>query len=169
MIDALLAARHSASSSSGIRKMTAQDWAMHTACDLWTRKISNEPRSEIAVPRQSVHTNTAGSPVVVCGDVGQAGSLTFEEARKLHRIKRTKQLDSRGGKVRRVCAMQADEHCKGTCTFECFNVACMAKVNLTKNRWGSTVGTFVCDNGACEDKHHRQIVEQSTAHDFSIR
>jgi hypothetical protein len=147
VVDALLAARYAASSGSGIRKMTVQDWAMHIACDLWTRKISNEPRSEIAIAR----ANVASSPVVVRGDVGRPGPLTFEQVRELHRVRQTEQKTR--DLVRRACI-----YCKTLCSRECTHPVCMAKVKKSTNRWGDKVGTFICGDGACEDKHCKEIM-----------
>ena len=141
-IDAYMAARYQAPSSAGIDKLTVQDYAMHTVKDLWTLELSKKPRSEIAAAHQQPEH-------VIASDehVGQSLSgmmpLALEDVIVKHDIRKTSRRDKWGDCVRRKRSMKADG-CLGQCRTECTHVECMAAINPSNNRFGSTTGTFIC-------------------------
>ena len=159
VIDAYMAARYQAPSSANIDKMTVQDYAMHTVKDLWTLEISKKPRSEIAAAHQQPE-----HVFVSDGQLGQSSCgktpLALEDAIASHDIRTTTRRDNSGDRVRRKCLMKADG-CLGQCRTECTHVACMAAINLSNNRFGSTSGIFICANQACKLKHWEHMVKQS--------
>lgn len=165
--DAFNAASQSAPSGAKIDKMTLGDFAMHTAVDCWTRKVSNEARVDIPSSSNTLNHDSAstdeGEEVTLESHLVTSQCLTFGDAVLAHKPKRTKQRGTNNDLARRVCQMKADDGCDGTVTTECKHPACMQKTVRAKNRFGDKTGVFLCDNDACRRKHAMQVIEQSRA------
>jgi hypothetical protein len=102
VVDAFLLAQFSAPSCAKLTKMSAQDFAMHTVKDMWTYKISHEPRSEIvgrlpyALNGQGIHYSN------------NKGPLSFQDITRQHYFRKTSQREvTTGDIVRRTCHMKA--------------------------------------------------------------
>ena len=136
--------------------MSIKDFALRLSYDLFNRKTSAEPFSEIILTNafsQQQLLETSNDP------------LTWEQAMEFHKFDITNQRDSTGARARRACSMKA-EGCKGgVCTTECQHPACIEKKNARMNRHGDTFGVFVCKNIFCQKQHWIDIANQSRRND----
>lgn len=151
--DAFQLARYSSSDTSGIRKMGIKEFALRTCYDMFNRKTSDEPRSEIFSSNSSSsmqqHHETSNAPI------------SKDKAMLAHQIKKTKRRDGSNNPTRRHCSMK-EEGCEGKAiSYECQHPACLDFKKVGNNRFGSTYGIFICDNMACRMKHWNNVVEQS--------
>lgn len=150
--DAFLLARYSAADDAGLKRMSIKDFALRTSYDLFRRKTTAEPFSEIILNNtssQQQQLETSNSP------------LTWEQAMEFHKFDITNQRDSNGARARRACSMKA-EGCKGgSGTTECQHPACIATKNARTNRYGDTFGVFVCKNIFCQKQHWINVANQS--------
>ena len=163
VVDAYLIARHSCSSDAGIDKMGVKDWAMETAVDLLTRKMSEEPRVEIfgdisvSAPAGSSTRHEDGVEVQLT-----QGPKTLQDAILLHPIDRTSQRGKNDDIVRRKCQMNAAGCNPNGVRDECQHPVCKEKVKRSNNRFADQHGTFICSNQACRLKHWNDVFKLST-------
>ena len=152
--DAFQLARYAASDEAGIKNMNIREFALRTAYDLFHRKTSSEPFSEIILPGTSSQQQNDNN-------MNDSSPLTWEQAMLTHEFRPTKQRDGSGFLVRRACCMkQIGCHSKPG-TKECSHPGCLAKIKAGSNRYGDTFGVFVCDNMLCRKKHWEEIAAQS--------
>lgn len=160
--DSFLAAKHLATPASGICNMSIKDFALNTAVDLWTCKVSEEPRVNIAGP------NTSYSNCAADNEMGQEVTLeshaevTCIGIARNHLCGPTTQGDNSLHPCRRACQMRADDNCKRNgVTQECQHPECKAKVNSGTNRFGATKGVFICRNTGCQSQHWDEVYAQA--------
>lgn len=166
--DSYLAAQKQAPDHARIREMGVRNYAMHTVYDLWTRKVSMEPKSTIvpAATRTTGPVNATAATDTSYTDEGIEVQLTPPSLQNVMMEHPINYTDTRSGKgkngkgqlVRRVCQMGA-VNCEGQCTTECHHRVCKRKHNPSKNKHGSTCGTFICGNLACKMKHYDDVME----------
>ena len=154
--DAYSAAKYQAPPSANISKMGVKNFAMHVVYDLWNRKVSKEPVSEILCGHPSnTRTSFSGQNAQLANQ--STGPLAFGNIVELHPIRKTVQRGKGNDLVRRKCHAKA-AGCHGQCNTECQHPVCMDKTVGVRNRFGSTKGTFVCMNQACQMKHWNEIL-----------
>jgi hypothetical protein len=150
--DAFLLARYSAADDAGLKRMGIKDFAARTSYDLFNRRATAEPFSEIILNNtasQQQQLESTDSP------------LTWEQAMEFHRFEITNQRDSNNARTRRSCSMKAADCKQGVSTLECQHPACIAKKNRGNNRFGDTTGVFVCKNILCQKQHWIEVANQS--------
>ena len=160
--DSYLAAQKQAPDHARIKEMGARNFSMHLVHDLWTRKVSMEPKSNIVAARTTTGPSAATSSTNTSyTDKGIGVQLTppsLEAVMMEHQIGFTttrsgKGKNGKGQLARRACQMGA-VGCQGICTTECHHRVCKRKQNPSVNRHGSNSGTFICGNMACRMKHY---------------
>ena len=150
--DSYQLARYSASDDAGIKGMSIREYSLRTSYDLFHRKTTAEPFSEILLNNIS-----SKQPQRETSNL----SLTWAEAMEFHQIKPTQQRNGSGHLVRRACSMK-EPGCDGRPgTKECSHEACMAIKKAGNNRFGDTFGIFICENTLCRKKHWMTVAAQS--------
>jgi hypothetical protein len=168
VVDAFLLAKYSAPSGANFAKMAVQDFAMHIVKDMWTRKISSEPRSEILVSNVTVGAQAqAQGAAQGATQSNRDGPLSLENAVVMHEFRATVRRYEAGSNelVRRVCSIQANG-CqyvsdKKKIKWECIHPTCYN--SLGRNGRHDYAGVFVCENSVCRMKHWKDVVALSSA------
>jgi hypothetical protein len=153
--DAFQLARYAASTGCEVKRMGIKDFAFRTCYDMFTRKTSEEPISQIISNSNQHQSNTFSLHET------SNTPISKDEAMLSHQIKKTKQRDGSNNPTRRHCSMK-EEGCDGKAiSYECQHPACLQFKKAGNNRFGDTFGVFICDNMACRMKHWNNVVEQS--------
>ena len=163
--DSYLAAQKQAPDHARIKEMGARNFSMHLVHDLWTRKVSMEPKSNIVAATTTGPSAVTSSTNISYTDEEIEVQLTppsLEAVMLEHQISFTttrsgKGKNGKGQLARRACQMAAFG-CQGICTTECHHRVCKRKQNPSANRHGSNSGTFICGNMACRMKHYNDAM-----------
>ena len=93
--DAFLLAQYSAPLCAKLTKKTVQDFEMHTVIDMWTCKISNEPRSEILGTLPQVSNGCVAVGAQCNHHSNNKGPLSFEDITRQHHFRKNSQREAR--------------------------------------------------------------------------
>lgn len=164
--DAFLLAKYSAGSNAEVQKITIRDFAYRVAFDMWDRKVSDQPRNEILDGILATDSSTVGGATSRGLEQQKpASSLEWYDMQQSHQISLTDQKDNNGKPCRRACTIKAagcesvgDE--RKAVSKECKHPACMSITNTSKNKYGQTLGTFICSNYECQKEHWDRIAKQ---------
>lgn len=151
--DAFVLSRYSASDDAGLKGMNIKEYALRTAYDLFHRKTTAEPFSEIMLGNNTFSKHQQHDT--------SNSSITVEQAMLSHAFKPTKQRDANNALVRRACSMKEPGCELRPGTKECSHEACMEIKKPGNNRFGDTFGVFVCENMLCRMKHWKTVAHQS--------